>query len=1185
MALDRQPSSLKRQATMGGSSKDLSKPGLSKRSSQGSFKLGEEAGMGRPLDNQPTAEMRADLEKAGIDIPDGEQLVALSHKFSEWLGDYRFNTGKDNHGWASLFKELDVDGSGDVTFDELMKVVRQKLEVKSTRMGDNVLKALWCALDVDDSNKCTADEIAAFFKLAEKDDAEHGRKPGLKRQATSFSTQGAGNTKDKELAQMGRALDCEPTIEMRKQIEESGLSIPDDGALLALSHKFTEWISEYRYNMGLDSHGWKNLFAEIDEDGSGFVTFDELEDSVRHKLKIAKAKISEVSLKGLWCALDVDDSNQVTGEEMARFFRMAEKDKDYKGPGLKRQATSFSTKGAGDDKMKQLSQLNAQLESQPTTEMKVELAAAGVALPTDEELTPIAENLVNWIEDYKHNENLPPSMSWANLFRTLDEDGSGFVSYDELVKVFRSRLKVDKKMMSDTQLKALWCVLDADESNQVQADEMAGFFRRGAKVLKERRAKSSKSFSTKGAGENTLAEMARLGENLEAKPTKEIRAELDAKGIPLPEEQEVDDLSIKMFVWLEEYRYNEGKTQSHSWVNLFKDFDADGSGYVTYDEFMDVIRHKLKVTAKMLPQDTIDALWCHLDADESNQVQADEMSKFFRRADSERKLLKRQSSSFSTKGAGNEKAKELAQLNQVIESQQTTELRAELEEAGVALPDEETLTKLAVQMMEWLEDYRYKERLGDQTSWHILFKTIDQDGSGFVTYDELCNVLRVTLGIKKKLLSDDTIKGLWCSLDADNSNQLQPDEMAKFFKRGEKANKEAAKKKTLKKQFSTQGAGSGKANEIAKLGQTLQSTPTIEMREELEKEDIELPDQAQLVELSKNFTKWLEDYRHKERLGESKGWAILFRTIDVDGSGYVTYDELKDVVRGKLKVSKKMMPETTMKALWCTLDADNSNQVMADEMSKFLRLSDAKSMLQKEKSEARLKIARPTTREGGSRAQSAESPKGKEPLLNEEELAAAKKKEAEKKKEPKEPYVPLERPLVPPVGKGLPQKPSLVRRKLMAAVFSPDGRVQSPHRQTEAQLLLSEYNAKYKRRMLNEMRQKLLSTPIPDDNGGRIGGGRVLPLYESERLIEKMEARDNTLAQWQWPSRSSVSRVGKRRPSTLQPVDSSSRPRTSSFFVEFVGRDEVMPTPTRPSSAARSRLQSRLGSSQSMPVF
>ena len=54
----------------------------------------------------------------------------------------------------------------------------------------------------------------------------------------------------------------------------------------------------------------------------GFVTLDELEDVLRRKLEISRAKISADRLLALWCSLDVDDSNQVHADEFSAFIRL-----------------------------------------------------------------------------------------------------------------------------------------------------------------------------------------------------------------------------------------------------------------------------------------------------------------------------------------------------------------------------------------------------------------------------------------------------------------------------------------------------------------------------------------------------------------------------------------------------------------------------------------------------------------------------------------------------------------------------------------------------------------------------------------------------------------------------------------------------------------------------------------------
>ena len=48
----------------------------------------------------------------------------------------------------------------------------------------------------------------------------------------------------------------------------------------------------------------KSLWLEIDTDGGGFITFDEMESVTRRKLKVTKSQLSEDGLKGLWCAIE-----------------------------------------------------------------------------------------------------------------------------------------------------------------------------------------------------------------------------------------------------------------------------------------------------------------------------------------------------------------------------------------------------------------------------------------------------------------------------------------------------------------------------------------------------------------------------------------------------------------------------------------------------------------------------------------------------------------------------------------------------------------------------------------------------------------------------------------------------------------------------------------------------------------
>ena len=299
--------------------------------------------------------------------------------------------------------------------------------------------------------------------------------PQLKKQAT-FSTRGAGDEKAKELAQMGGAIEAQPTVEMRADLEAQGVEKLDDEALTKLSHQFTKWIEGYRYREGHDeTHSVFNLFAVLDQDGSKFITFDELTQAVRTRLHVKHKALADDTLKALWCELDADNSNKVLIDEMAGFLKRAQRDK---AAALKKQPSMFSTRGAGEEKAKELAKLSEALACTPTSQMRAELEAAGIRLPDDNELTKLSHQFTKWIEDYRYNKGMPKATTWFNLYKELDEDGSNFVTYDEMLDFLRHKLKVGSRSLSKSSLKALWCVLDADDSNQVQKDELSTFFRR-----------------------------------------------------------------------------------------------------------------------------------------------------------------------------------------------------------------------------------------------------------------------------------------------------------------------------------------------------------------------------------------------------------------------------------------------------------------------------------------------------------------------------------------------------------------------------------------------------------------------------------------------------------------------------------------------------------------------------------
>jgi hypothetical protein len=124
---------------------------------------------------EPTRVMRAALEAEGVSLPGEEELLGLSLIFNERLAKARarastsnrsFSERSDGKGvsWMLLFNEVDEDHSGAITFDELSVVVRRKVGLKPHQISEQELRALWCALDADDSDTIKVDEMFKFLQ-------------------------------------------------------------------------------------------------------------------------------------------------------------------------------------------------------------------------------------------------------------------------------------------------------------------------------------------------------------------------------------------------------------------------------------------------------------------------------------------------------------------------------------------------------------------------------------------------------------------------------------------------------------------------------------------------------------------------------------------------------------------------------------------------------------------------------------------------------------------------------------------------------------------------------------------------------------------------------------------------------------------------------------------------------------
>ena len=175
-----------------------------------------------------------------------------------------------------------------------------------------------------------------------------------------------------------------------------------------------------------------------------------------------------------------------------------------------------------------------------------------------------------------------------------------------------------------------------------------------------------------------------------SKPTVDMRAELEAAGTAMLTEEELAALSKTFNEALDHMLRSRGESGNPDWHAVFREFDKDGSGVVTYDELKEVVRSHLKQDSSAVPGVKLRTLWCMLDADDSNQLTVDEFAKFAKLGVIEKKAARYVGASQGGLGKGFSFTSAEA-----VASQPTKEMRAELEAAGVPIPDEAAQTTLS----------------------------------------------------------------------------------------------------------------------------------------------------------------------------------------------------------------------------------------------------------------------------------------------------------------------------------------------------------------------------------------------------------------------------------------------------------------------------------------------------------
>ena len=99
-------------------------------------------------------------------------------------------------------------------------------------------------------------------------------------------------------------------------------------------------------------------------------------------------------------------------------------------------------------------------------------------------------------------------------------------------------------------------------------------------------------------------------------------------------------------------------------------------------------------------------------------------------------------------------------------------------------------------------------------------------------------------------------------------------------------------------------------------------------------------DESNLRSFSQACNARLYELTHELLEPSQRHWMTLFKKVDADGSGLISYDEFMALVRSQLRLSEGQFPSSLVQRMWVSLDTDGDCSISCGEFGAFMRLGE-----------------------------------------------------------------------------------------------------------------------------------------------------------------------------------------------------------------------------------------------------
>lgn len=285
--------------------------------------------------------------------------------------------------------------------------------------------------------------------------------------------------------------------------------------------------------------------------------------------------------------------------------------------------------------------------------------------------------------------------------------------------------------------------------------------------------------------------------------------------------------------------------------------------------------------------------------------------------------LRKSSSMSALQGVRNKKLAAANAMRQDMNQRIGKDLTAAIMSDDVPRATDEEVRKFSELLNKQLERFH-----PDARNFFVLFKHIDVDGSRRISYRELSQLIREELRLKKSELPEVKLHALWKVLDENASGFVDAGELSRFMRIGRPA---AGLGNRVRMVIEKKAANQQQLSELArKSGKHL--------TRDLVSKEVPRAEEDEVRELSHRFNSQLAVLRPRDATN-GNNWYRLFKHMDVDGSGRISFKEFHHMVRHELCLLKADLPLPQLQGLWRALDGDDSGFICAGEFGRFMRIS------------------------------------------------------------------------------------------------------------------------------------------------------------------------------------------------------------------------------------------------------